>query len=351
MHNNLDDLKNINNSKILVTGCAGFIGFNATKQLLESGHTVIGVDNLNHYYDINLKQLRLNILKKFTKFIFVQQDLHDQQKTINLATKHPDIGFIIHLAAQAGVRYSLVNPFAYTESNITGHLAILELARQLKNLKHLVYASSSSVYGSNIKLPFAIEDRVDTPISLYAATKKSCELMSHCYSHLFGIRTTGLRFFTVYGPWGRPDMSAFIFTKAILNNQPIPVFNHGQMRRNFTYIDDIVVGTINCLFSEFNSEANQSNQPGQLFKLYNLGNSRSENLMDFIYELERQIGIKAKIDFQPMQLGDVKETVADITNSKRDFGFEPKTNIQEGLKNFVAWYKEHYHAIANNYVD
>jgi UDP-glucuronate 4-epimerase len=350
----LDKNNNFSEKNILVTGCAGFIGFHATKKLLESGNIVIGLDNLNNYYDVNLKHLRLNILQQFTNFIFVQQNLHDQENTVKLAVKYPNIEFIIHLAAQAGVRYSLVNPFAYTESNITGHLAILELARKLKNLRHLVYASSSSVYGSNTKLPFAIEDRVDTPISLYAATKKSCELMSHCYSHLFGIRTTGLRFFTVYGPWGRPDMSAFIFTKAILNNQPIPVFNYGKMRRNFTYIDDIILGTIDCLFSEFNaSNANTAaaDTTEKLFNLYNLGNNRSENLMDFIHELERQIGVEAKIDFQPMQPGDVKETVADITNSKRDFGFVPKTNIQLGLKNFVAWYKEHYHAIANNYLD
>jgi UDP-glucuronate 4-epimerase len=248
-----------------------------------------------------------------------------------LAKKYPEIQFILHLAAQAGVRYSLVNPFAYTDSNVTGHLAILELARNLLNLKHLVYASSSSVYGANEKLPFDIEDRVDTPISLYAATKKSCELISYSYRHLFGIRITGLRFFTVYGPWGRPDMSAFIFTKAILSNKKIPVFNHGDMRRNFTYIEDIISGAISCLFSaELKSN------------IYNLGNNRSEKLMDFIYELENQLGKKAKLDFQPMQPGDVKETVADISASQIDFGFAPKTNISQGLKNFVVWYKDYY---------
>lgn len=326
--------KQISKKNVLVTGCAGFIGFHAAKKLLADGHIVVGLDNLNDYYDVNLKNDRLNILQKFNNFIFYQLDLKHHQEIIKLAVQHPDIQFILHLAAQAGVRYSLINPFAYTDSNIIGQVSILELARKLKNLEHVAYASSSSVYGSNKKLPFAIEDRVDTPISLYAATKKSCELISHCYSHLFGINLTGLRFFTVYGPWGRPDMSAFIFTKAILNNQKIPVFNYGDMRRNFTYIDDIVSGTINCLFNTNNSA---------VANVYNLGNNRSENLMDFIAELEKQLGKKAIIDFQPMQPGDVKETIADISNSEKDFGFTPKINIAEGLKNFVAWYKNYKH--------
>lgn len=333
-------LKNMLKKNILVTGCAGFIGFHAAKKLLTDGHLVIGLDNLNDYYDVNLKNTRLGILKKFNNFIFYQLDLKNHQDIVKLADKHQDIQLILHLAAQAGVRYSLVNPFAYTDSNIIGQVAILELARNLKNLEHLAYASSSSVYGANKKLPFATEDRVDTPISLYAATKKSCELISYCYSHLFGIRVTGLRFFTVYGPWGRPDMSAFIFTKAILNNQKIPVYNYGDMRRNFTYIDDIISGTINCLFSVNNVDAQNNN----LSNVYNLGNNRAESLMDFISELERQLGKKAEIDFQPMQPGDVKETIADISASEEDFGFAPKTNIAEGLKNFVAWYKEYYGA-------
>ena len=321
---------------ILVTGCAGFIGFHATKKLLSDGHRVIGLDNLNDYYDVNLKNSRLAILKNFKNFIFYKLDLKDQENIVGLAKLHPDLQFILHLAAQAGVRYSLTNPFAYTNSNITGHLAILELARNLLNLEHLAYASSSSVYGANEKLPFAIEDRVDTPISLYAATKKSCELMSYCYSHLFGIKTTGLRFFTVYGPWGRPDMSAFIFTKAILNKPKIPVYNYGDMGRNFTYIDDIISGTLSCLFNGYkNNHQNSSN-------IYNIGNNRSEKLMDFIRELERQLGVKAELDLQPMQPGDVKETIADLSASERDFGFMPKTNIAEGLKNFVAWYREYY---------
>lgn len=324
---------------ILITGCAGFIGYSISRKLLLENnlenYLIIGIDNLNDYYDVNLKKTRLAILKKFNNFVFYQLDLKNQQDILGLTNLHPEINFILHLAAQAGVRYSLTNPFAYTDSNITGFLSILELARNLKNLEHLVYASSSSVYGNNQKLPFSIQDRVDTPISLYAATKKSCELMGHCYSHLFKIKITGLRFFTVYGPWGRPDMSAFIFTKAILQNKPIPVFNYGDMRRNFTYIDDIVLGTINCLF-------NLNSKSDKLHNLYNLGNNRAEKLMDFIQELEKQLNTKARLDLLPMQPGDVKETIADITESQKDFGFTPKTNIQEGLKNFVNWYKEYY---------
>lgn len=316
---------------ILLTGCAGFIGFHAAKKLLEQDYNIIGLDNLNHYYDVNLKTSRLNILKKFKNFIFEKLDLKQHKQIIELATKYPGIQLILHLAAQAGVRYSLIDPFAYTDSNIIGHLAILELARNLKNLEHLVYASSSSVYGDNTKLPFDTLDRTDTPISLYAATKKSCELISYCYSHLFNFKTTGLRFFTVYGPWGRPDMAAFIFTKAILNNQKISVYNHGNMRRNFTYIDDIISGTINCLISK-NLKSN----------IYNLGNNRSENLMDFIGVLENHLGKKAQLDFQPLQPGDVKETIADISSSKKDFAFSPQTNIADGLKSFVTWYQQYY---------
>ena len=321
---------------ILLTGCCGFIGFHVAKRLLENNQLVIGIDNLNSYYDVALKQARLEILKKFDNFIFYRLDLREHSLIKDLAIRHPDVSFIVHLAAQAGVRYSLIDPFAYIDSNVTGQLAMLELARSLKKIEHLVYASSSSVYGSNINLPFSVKDRTDNPISLYAATKKSCELINHCYSHLFGIKSTGLRFFTVYGPWGRPDMSAFIFTKAILNGDKIPVYNFGDMRRNFTYIDDIVSGTISCLFSE--KVINSKN----LFNIYNLGNSRSENLMDFINTLEKHIRIKAKIDFLPMQPGDVKETIADLTESTKDFGFIPKTNIDEGLKNFIDWYKIYF---------
>jgi UDP-glucuronate 4-epimerase len=321
---------------ILVTGTAGFIGSHVTTALLKRGETVIGVDNVNDYYDVNLKEARLAQLQKISNFHFYRKDLADKKNIDLLLSAHPEIDRVIHLAAQAGVRYSLMNPHAYLEANIHGHLNILELCRHLPNFKHLVYASSSSVYGSNQKLPFSILDPVEKPISIYAATKRSCELMSHTYSHLFQIPTTGLRFFTVYGPWGRPDMSAFIFTKAILDGTPLPVFNQGEMRRNFTYIDDIVKGTIACL-----DKPCQTN----LARVYNIGNNKSEHLLDFIGVLEKELGKKAKIDFQPIQPGDVKETIADISETTRDFGFMPTTHIETGLKNFVHWYRSFYATI------
>ena len=326
----------LHDETVLITGCAGFIGFHITLEILQQGGCVIGIDNLNSYYDVNLKNSRLNILLNHKNFIFKRIDLVDYPAVMNLAVEYPEINYIIHLAAQAGVRYSLVNPVAYL-SNFSGQLSVLELARNLKNFKHLVYASSSSVYGTNTKLPFSIADRVDTPMSLYAATKKSCELMSYSYNHLFGITITGLRYFTAYGPWGRPDMSAFIFTKAILAGEQLSVYNNGDMWRNFTYVRDIVTGTINCLL-----KFNTNNNPG--CRIYNLGNNRSENLMDFIAFLEELLQKKANICFQPMQPGDVKDTVADISASSNDFGFEPKTNIQDGLQEFVIWYKD-YHQI------
>jgi UDP-glucuronate 4-epimerase len=321
-------------SPVLVTGSAGFIGYHVCEYLLKRQETVIGIDNLNDYYDPNLKKARLKILQAYKNFHFEPLDLSDRKAMSQFTDKHPNIERIVHLAAQAGVRYSLQNPFAYTDANIQGHLAILEACRKLP-LKHLVYASSSSVYGTNEKLPFAIEDPVDTPMSLYAVTKRSCELMSFCYSHLFQIPSTGLRFFTVYGPWGRPDMSAFIFTRAIFENQEIPVFNYGDMRRNFTYIDDIVQGTIACLDAPPVPKTVQH-------RLYNIGNDRSESLMDFIHTLEKITGKKANINLMPIQPGDVKETIADITNTTQDFGFQPKTNIEEGLTHFVHWYREFY---------
>ena len=321
-------------SPVLVTGSAGFIGYHVCEYLLKRQETVIGIDNLNDYYDPNLKKARLKKLQTHKNFHFVELDLSDRKAVSQFADKHPNIERIVHLAAQAGVRYSLENPFAYTDANIQGHLAILEACRKLP-VKHLVYASSSSVYGMNEKLPFSVEDPVDTPMSLYAVTKRSCELMSFCYSHLFQIPSTGLRFFTVYGPWGRPDMSAFIFTRAILENQENPVFNYGDMRRNFTYIDDIVQGTIACLDTPPAPEAAQH-------RLYNLGNDRAESLMDFIHTLEKIIGKKAHINLMPIQPGDVKETIADITKTTQDFGFQPKTNIDEGLTHFVHWYREFY---------
>lgn len=324
---------------ILVTGCAGFIGYHLCQHLLNQDKHVIGIDNVNDYYDVNLKEARLAQLKPYSNFAFHKANLANQSEVFDLISKYPKIHTIVHLAAQAGVRYSLKNPFAYTDSNITGHLTILESARLLPELKHLVYASSSSVYGANEKLPFSIQDAVDQPISLYAATKRSCELMSYTYSHLFGIPMTGLRFFTVYGPWGRPDMSAFLFTKALFNDEEIPVFNHGDMRRNFTYIDDVIRGVLGCMENPPFVDTNSSQPPT---RIYNIGNSRSENLMDFIQLLEKHTGKKARIRFEPIQPGDVKETIADISDTTQDFGFVPKTNIEEGLKRFVEWYKEFY---------
>ncbi len=326
---------------ILVTGSAGFIGYHVSQGLLQRGEKVVGIDNLNPYYDVNLKNARLEQLKKQKNFEFQQIDIADKAGMATFCQKYPDIDRIVHLAAQAGVRYSLSNPQAYAESNVVGYLNVLEACRVLP-IRHCVYASSSSVYGSNQKLPFSVSDPVEQPISLYAATKRSCELMSYTYSHLFNIPITGLRFFTVYGPWGRPDMSAFIFTNAIFKDEEISIFNHGNMRRNFTYIDDIVQGTIACLDR---APVPATEPEGSLVvphRLYNIGNSRAENLMDFVQTLERVIGKKAKIRFESLQPGDVKETIADIVDSTRDFNFQPKTNIEEGLKQFVSWYRSYY---------
>jgi UDP-glucuronate 4-epimerase len=318
----------------LVTGAAGFIGFNVSKALIERGEKVIGIDNLNGYYDVSLKNSRLELLKTNNNFLFYHIDISSKDAIYDLVKKHPDIDKVIHLAAQAGVRYSLENPFAYVNSNLVGHMVILEMCRNLKNFKHLVYASSSSVYGGNKQLPFSTDDRVDTPLSLYAATKKSDELLSHSYSHLYKFPTTGLRFFTVYGPWGRPDMATFLFTKAIMEGKPIDVFNNGDMKRDFTYIDDIVSGTIAAL----------DNPPAGTppYKIYNLGNHKAENLMHFINILEDALGKKAEINFQPMHPGDVKETYADITDAQKDLGFHPSISIEEGLPKFVNWYKSYY---------
>lgn len=318
----------------LITGAAGFIGSHVAHALLARGEEVIGLDSLNTYYDVKLKQARLANLAAQPGFSFHKVNIAEQESLNAVMSKHKDIDRIVHLAAQAGVRYSLTNPEAYAEANMVGHLNMLEAARALPNLQHMVYASSSSVYGANEKLPFSVSDPVDRPISLYAATKRSAELMSHTYSHLFEMPLTGLRFFTVYGPWGRPDMSAFIFTKAILEDQELPVFNHGKMRRNFTYIDDIVLGTIGCLD---NPAVN-----GPKHRLYNIGNNKSEELMHFIEVLEQTIGKKAKLKLEPMQPGDVKETIADITDTTRDFDFKPRTDIEQGLANFVNWYRKYH---------
>ncbi|MGB0625005.1 MAG: NAD-dependent epimerase/dehydratase family protein [Alphaproteobacteria bacterium] len=319
---------------ILLTGAAGFIGMHVSLALLDRGETVIGIDNQNDYYDVSLKEARLARLTARENFSFVRGDIADLP-TVMDAVKGADR--IVHLAAQAGVRYSLENPGAYIQANIVGHMNMLEAARSLGDgLRHMVYASSSSVYGGNTKLPFAVEDQVDNPVSLYAATKKSDELMSNAYAVTYGIPLTGLRFFTVYGPWGRPDMSAYIFTRKIVAGEPIPVFNHGDMQRDFTYIDDIVAGVLAVL--ELPADIGENGKPRH--RVYNLGNNQSEQLMRFIGVIEDALGTKAEIDFQPMQPGDVQATYADIGASQRDFGFEPKTPIDIGIPNFVAWYRE-----------
>jgi len=330
---------------VLVTGVAGFIGSTTAQALLERGDEVIGIDNLNDYYDPRLKQARLERLsQRFgNRFQFERLDFAD---SVALKSTLADVAFdrIIHLGAQAGVRYSIENPAAYVQSNLVGHCNMLELARQ-REAKHFVYASSSSVYGGNESLPFRVEDRVDHPLSLYAATKKSDELISESYAHLYRLPMTGLRFFTVYGPWGRPDMAMWIFTKALYEGRPLPLFNAGQMRRDFTYIEDIVRGVVACLDSPPNDDgstkAGGSKAP---HALYNIGNSRSEDLMRVVELLEDATGQRALIDPKPMQPGDVTETYADISAIQRDLGFEPSTTIAEGVPNFVNWYRE-YHGL------
>lgn len=320
---------------ILVTGVAGFIGYHVATRLLDRGETVIGVDNVNAYYDTGLKEARLAGLCTFPAFTFHRTDIADKAAMAAIAAANPSITHIIHLAAQAGVRYSLVDPHAYTHSNVEGHLVMLEMARCLPRLAHMIYASSSSVYGGNQTLPFRVTDPVDRPLSLYAATKRANELMSHTYAHLFDIPLTGLRFFTVYGPWGRPDMSAFLFTKAILAGDPIRVFNNGDMRRDFTYIDDIVAG----ILAIFEKGPKTAEPPA---RVYNIGNSHAEPLMRFIGEIERAVGREARIILEPMQPGDVKETYADIEAIRADYGFFPTTGIEVGVPSFVAWYRQFY---------
>ncbi|MGQ0675421.1 MAG: NAD-dependent epimerase/dehydratase family protein [Rhodospirillales bacterium] len=323
---------------VLVTGVAGFIGHFVALALLARGERVLGIDNLNDYYDVRLKQARLRRFEGRNGFTFRKLDIADHRAVIALKDEFKDIDRIVHLAAQAGVRYSLVNPFAYMDANGTGHLAMLEFARHLKGLKHMVYASSSSVYGANTKLPFSVEDPTDRPISIYAATKKACELMSRSYAHLYRTKLTGLRFFTVYGPWGRPDMAAFLFAERITRDEPIQVFNNGDMRRDFTYIDDIVTGVLAAL-DRPPPDGGPAEPP---HRVYNLGNHRSEKLLDFIAILERELGRKAKLEMKPMQPGDVKETYADIALSERDLGFKPTTPISVGLPRFVEWYREYH---------
>lgn len=321
---------------VLVTGAAGFVGFHVATALLDRGTSVIGLDNLNDYYDPKLKQARLDRLQSRKGFSFHRLDIVDAEGIKALFAAHPDIDSVIHLAAQAGVRYSLQNPLAYVRSNIEGHLSILEACRRTPQLKHLVYASSSSVYGGNTKVPFSVADRVDDPLSLYAFSKRSCELMSHSYAHLYGIPQTGLRFFTVYGPWGRPDMAAYIFATKIYAGEKIPVFNHGKMERDFTYIDDIVKGVIAALDRPPPSAERQG-------RIYNLGNNHPEKLLDFIGVLERAIGKKAVLDLLPMQPGDVPKTYADIASSQRDLGYAPRTTVEEGIPRFIDWYRQYHH--------
>ncbi len=324
---------------ILLTGAAGFIGFHVAQVLLQRGEDVIGLDNLNDYYDPALKHARLEQLREHNGFTFFKIDIAEPD-AVRDAVKGFEIDRIIHLAAQAGVRYSLINPYAYIRANVLGHTVMLELARSLKNCRHFVYASSSSVYGGNTKLPFAVEDRVDSPVSLYAATKKADELISHAYSHLFGFPQTGLRFFTVYGPWGRPDMAMFIFTKAIFEGRPIQVFNNGNMKRDFTYIDDIVNGVIKTL-----DNPPPPNEQGRPYRLYNIGNNRSEPLMRMIELIEKEVGRKAEKEFLPMQEGDVPASFADISAIQRDTGFAPTTPIDVGIPRFVDWYRRYHNLV------
>ncbi|EWH11968.1 nucleotide sugar epimerase [Catenovulum agarivorans DS-2] len=332
--------------KYLVTGAAGFIGFFTAQRLLKAGHQVVGIDNLNSYYQVQLKEDRLKELEPFEHFSFVKMDLADRDGMAQLFEEH---GFdvVIHLAAQAGVRYSLENPFAYADSNLIGHLSILEGCRHNK-VKHLVYASSSSVYGLNSKMPFATEDSVDHPVSLYAATKKANELMSHTYSHLYQIPTSGLRFFTVYGPWGRPDMALFKFTKAIINGEPIDIYNNGDLARDFTYIDDIVEGILRVASkipeanSEWTPEQGSAKDSSAPYRVYNIGNGSPVQLMDFVKAIEKAIGIEAKKNFMPMQPGDVYKTWADTEDLEKVTGHKPQVSVEKGVEKFVAWYRKYY---------
>lgn len=331
--------------KFLVTGAAGFIGFHVCQRLLEAGHTVVGIDNINDYYDVNLKQARLHLLDS-PLFSFVKLDVADREGVEKLFSTEK-FDRVVHLAAQAGVRYSLENPHAYADANLMGFLNILEGCRHTK-VKHLVYASSSSVYGLNRKMPFSTDDSVDHPVSLYAATKKANELMAHTYAHLYGIPTTGLRFFTVYGPWGRPDMALFKFTKAMLEGQSIDVYNYGKMKRDFTYIDDIVEAIVRIQDvipqpdPNWTVEAGSPATSSAPYRVYNIGNSSPVELMDYITALEEAMGMEAKKNMMPMQPGDVLETSAETQPLYDLVGFRPQTTVKQGVKNFVDWYKEYY---------
>lgn len=333
-------------SKILVTGAAGFIGYSLCKRLIAQGEKVVGLDNLNEYYDVNLKFARLKQIEGSDNFTFIKTDLSGRE---GIARIFAEEGFdiVVNLAAQAGVRYSLINPYAYIDSNISGFLNILEGCRHNK-VRHLIFASSSSVYGANTRMPFSVHHNVDHPVSLYAATKKANELMAHTYSSLYGLPCTGLRFFTVYGPWGRPDMALFLFTKAILEGKPIDVFNYGKMQRDFTYIDDIIEGVVRVMVKiPKPSQAWKGDSPDPSasyapYKLYNIGNNNPVELMRFIEALEDCLGKKAEKNLLPLQPGDVPATYADIGDLTGDVGFKPSTPIEEGIKRFVEWYREYY---------
>ena len=329
--------------RVLITGAAGFIGYSVCQRLLARGDIVIGVDCVNDYYDVRLKEARLARLREAggNRFTFHRQDFADYPG-LTAALDGSEFDRIVHLGAQAGVRYSIENPHAYVQANLVGHLNLLEVARH-RQVEHMVYASSSSVYGGNTKLPFAVEDRVDHPLSLYAATKKADEQMSETYAHLYRLPLTGLRFFTVYGPWGRPDMMMWIFTRKIMAGEPIPVFNHGDMWRDFTYIDDIVSGVVSCLDNPAPDDglekAGGSLKP---HRLYNIGNHKSEHLMRVVEILEGECGRKAELELLPMQPGDARQSFADITAISRDLGFAPTTSIDVGVPNFVRWYREYH---------
>lgn len=332
--------------KVLLTGAAGFIGYHTSKRLLERGDEVIGIDNLNDYYDVRLKESRLSMLTEVENFTFHKTDISDKDAVIRLFTEiKPER--VINLAAQAGVRYSLINPYAYINSNLVGFTNILEGCRH-NNVEHLVYASSSSVYGSNTKMPFSVDDNVDHPVSLYAATKKANELMAHTYSHLYSLPTTGLRFFTVYGPWGRPDMALFLFTRSILEDKPIDVFNYGMMRRDFTYIDDIVEGVIRVLDRvpqpdpNWSAESSSTGSSSAPYKVYNIGNHKPVELLHFIETIEKCLGKTAQKNMLPLQPGDVSATYADVDALIKDAGFKPDTPIEIGISKFIDWYRSYY---------
>ena len=326
--------------RVFLTGVAGFIGFHVASALLARGDQVVGVDNMNAYYDVKLKRARLQQLEGKSGFVFAEGDISDREGMMALGQRHPEITHVVHLAAQAGVRHSLIDPYTYITSNVMGQVVMLEMARTFRQLEHFVYASSSSVYGGNTKLPFSTADETEKPNSLYAATKKADELIGHTYAHLYGLPSTGLRFFTVYGPWGRPDMAAYLFTDAIVKGEPIRVFNDGNMWRDFTYIDDIVEGILAALRHVPSAKPPHG--------IYNLGNHRSEKLTDFISVIEASIGKKASYRFEPMQPGDVERTYADIEASRRDLGFEPRVPISEGIPKFVDSYKSYHRVWPSN---